>query len=410
MPQKLTPKVLSWATDLDGKTIAQAARTGAMPFVPNHVALMPDAHLGLGATIGSVIPTVGAIIPAAVGVDIGCGMIAVETSLTASDLPDTLEPLLSRIGQAVPAGVGKGHQDAGGSSSRRYDNLGTPATDFDHKQTMTAARQMGSLGSGNHFVEICLPAAVPGNTPESVWVVLHSGSRGIGNQLARRHIKIARELAKTVYGPIHGVKLEDPDLAYFIEGTPDFAAYMTDLLWAQEYALANRETMMDAVLRELVDAIGKTYMTDLADYGPDALELRRINCHHNYTAKEHHMGRDLWITRKGAIRARVGDWGVIPGSMGTSSYIVKGLGNTASFHSSAHGAGRRMSRTQAKREFDVEGLTELMDGKTWNADKASKLLDEDPRSYKDIDRVMAEQADLVEIELELKQILNYKGA
>ncbi len=252
-----------------------------------------------------------------------------------------------------------------------------------------ATRQFGTLGSGNHFVEVCLDA------DDSVWIVLHSGSRGVGNLLAQRHIAAARADMKRRF-----IDLPDPDLAYVVEGTPEFAEYIRDLMWAQEYALANREQMMDVVLAEVQAAAS----------GAVCRERRRINCHHNYTAKEHHQGRNLWITRKGAIRARRGDYGVIPGSMGTNSYIVKGLGHPAAYESSAHGAGRAMSRTKAKKSFDAEGLAALMEGKTWLHQRAGALIDEDPRAYKDIHRVMAQQADLVEIEVELTQILNYKGA
>ena len=398
MPVKVGDRnVLSWATDLDHKTIAQASRTAAMPFVSGHLALMPDAHLGLGATIGSVIPTDGAIIPAAVGVDIGCGMIAVETSLTTDDLPDHLGSLHSNISRSVPAGVGRGHSgsSSAGSIGETWFSAHPNESVTEFSLGSRAVNQLGSLGSGNHFVEVCLDPA------EHVWVVLHSGSRGVGNQLAQRHIKTAKAEMKRMF-----IGLEDPDLAYFVEGTNEFEAYIRDLMWAQEYALANREQMMDEVLTQLMRAVfGGREM----EPGRPPLEKQRINCHHNYSAKEHHHGRYVWITRKGAIRAREGDLGVIPGSMGTSSYIVRGLGNPASYHSSAHGAGRRMSRTQAKRQFDVEGLTKEMRGVAWNAAQAGRLLDEHPGSYKDIDRVMAEQADLVEIVVPLVQVLNYKG-
>ena len=387
MPARIEKaNVLSWADDLDDKTVAQAARTAAMPFLAGHLALMPDAHLGLGSTIGSVIPTTGAVIPAAVGVDIGCGMIAVETAMTASDLPDDLHRLLRGIEQRVPAGVGKGH-NASSAGARWLAGHGNESV-AEAGMERRAVTQFGSLGSGNHFVEVCLD---PGDV---VWVVLHSGSRGVGNRLAQRHIKVAKADMKHRL-----IDLEDRDLAYLVEQTPEFDAYIRDLLWAQDYALANREQMMDAVLAELRRAAP----------GAPHDERRRVNCHHNYTARERHDGRDMWITRKGAIRARKGDYGVIPGSMGTSSFIVRGLGNPDSYESSAHGAGRSMSRTQAKKRFDAAGLSGLMEGKTWLDRKAAALIDEDPRAYKDIHYVMARQADLVEIEVELTQILNYKG-
>jgi len=391
MPNKYNEKLLYWGNDIEGDTLAQAARAASLDIVEGHIALMPDAHWGMGSTIGSVIPTKGAIIPAAVGVDIGCGMIAVETSIKIEDLPDDLRPLLSRIEEAVPAGVGRGHERgynalAGDKWYSKHPNHSVKEFDLGGRATT----QFGSLGSGNHFVEIC-------EDPDgNVWIVLHSGSRGVGNKLAQRHIKIAKGVMKQYFD----IKLPDPALAYFTEGTDEFNAYMTDLMWAQEYALGNRETMMDAVLGCVRNVMG--------DYRWK--ELRRINCHHNYTAQEEHDGKMLWITRKGAIKADVGDWGVIPGSMGTSSFIVKGLGNPLSFNSSAHGAGRRMSRTQAKKDFTPESLTEAMAGKTWLEDRPQALLDEHPGSYKDIHQVMEDQADLVRIDVELTQVLNYKGA
>ncbi len=377
--------VLVWDPELDGETIAQASRAASLPFIAGHVALMPDAHVGLGSALGTVIPTSGAIIPAAVGVDIGCGMIAVETTLDAFNLPDDLGGLLSGIERAVPAGVGQGHQ-TGPYADTTLRVL--PRTELTGKQRDTAFKQMGTLGSGNHFVEVCL------DPEDTVWVVLHSGSRGIGNQLARRHIDIAKGLMKEYLVTLPD---GDTDLAYLVEGTPEFDNYLADLLWAQDYALKNRETMMDAVLGQLARVTGRV------------TTRRRINCHHNYTAQERHSGEHIWVTRKGAIRARRGDYGVIPGSMGTNTFIVKGLGNPASFNSSAHGAGRRMSRSRAKRELTVETLREKMGDRTWLADHAHSLVDEHPDAYKDIETVMRHQADLVSVEVELHQVLNYKG-
>jgi len=394
MPQRISDRLVSWASDLDEQTLAQAERAAGLPFIAGHVALMADAHLGLGATVGSVIPTDGAIIPAAVGVDIGCGMIAVETSLGAGDLPDDLRSLLRRIERAIPAGVGRGHDvrrepdPPGGAWLRKHPNDSVTRDGMGER----AVSQFGTLGSGNHFVEVCL------DEDETVWAVLHSGSRGVGNRLAMKHIRIAKGLMKE-----YVASLPDPDLAYLVEGTPEFDGYMADLLWAQRYALANREEMMDAVLRVLLAEL--RVHAGAASFS----EVRRVNCHHNYTARERHMGRDVWVTRKGAIRAREGDAGVIPGSMGTSSFIVRGLGNPLSLHSSAHGAGRRMSRRQAKRQFTPEQLAKAMEGKMWLADRAHDLLDEIPGSYKDIEVVMRDQADLVAVERELTQILNYKG-
>ena len=387
MPYQVNDKLLSWGSDVEGETLAQAARASTMPFIKGHIALMPDAHVGKGATIGSVIPTEGAIIPAAVGVDIGCGMIAVETSLDASDLPEDLTALLSRIEQVIPAGVGQGHDHTifGDRWLRDNYNYNVDTDGLGNR----AVTQFGTLGSGNHFVEVCLDA------DDGVWVVLHSGSRGVGNKIASKHIAIAKGLMKEYF-----ISLPDPDLAYLVEDTPQFDEYMADLMWAQAYALANRERMMDAVMTELRAAVGVD----------DIVENRRINCHHNYTARENHQGRNMWITRKGAIRARKGDYGVIPGSMGTNSFIVKGLGNNASYHSSAHGAGRKMSRSKAKQVLSTDTLAIAMEGKTWLSDRPQALLDEHPDSYKDIQQVMRDQADLVEVEVELHQILNYKGA
>jgi RNA-splicing ligase RtcB len=392
--------VLSWATDLDPAALDQAAKTARLDFVAGPVALMPDAHVGLGATVGSVISTDGAIIPAAVGVDIGCGMIAVETDLTSTALPDDLAELHTEIARVVPAGVGRGHRSrrerrasrAAGGLHRGAEHWPArrSASELSERLEAKAVDQFGTLGSGNHFVEVCL------DERDVVWVVLHSGSRGVGNELATHHIDTAKGLMREWM-----VELEDPNLAYLVEGSPQFEAYIADMLWAQDYALGNRETMMDAVL----DAVRGTLGGDAGEVA----ERARINCHHNYTVREHHRGRDVWLTRKGAIRARGGDRGVIPGSMGTSSYIVRGLGNPASYDSCSHGAGRRMSRGQARRQLDVAGLRTRMAGKAWNQTQAGKLLDEDPRSYKDIDQVMADQADLVTVDHSLTQILNYKG-
>ncbi len=386
MPSTVRPKVLSWASDVEENTLDQAEKSAQLPFIEGHVALMADAHLGYGATVGSVIPTRGAIIPAAVGVDIGCGMAAIQLGITAEKLPDTLDPLLSKIGEVVPAGVGQGHEDF--STAKIIHKLGSPDTHLSDKQANTVLRQMGTLGAGNHFIEVCLDA------DERVWIVLHSGSRGIGNQIAMSHIKKAKGMMKQYF-----IDVPDPDLAYFVEHTPEFDDYWEDLTWAQEYARLNRVTMMNNILAEFQEFIG--YMVDIE---------MEVNCHHNYTALENHKGRNLYITRKGAISAKAGEMGIIPGSMGTNSFIVSGLGNEASYTSAPHGAGRRMSRTRAKKEFDTESLDRLMEGKAWNADHSKALLDEHPRSYKDVHQVMEDSADMVEITHELTQVLNFKGA
>jgi RNA-splicing ligase RtcB len=394
VPTTITDKLKSWASELDPQTLQQAERTSRLPFVEGHVALMPDAHLGIGATVGSVIPTNGAIIPAAVGVDIGCGMIAVRTSLDASHLPQSLDPLLSLVEASVPAGVGKGHvrTESASRSEVRQDRADAwlaehrPRTELSPKQERTAQDQFGTLGAGNHFLELCL------DETDRVWMVLHSGSRGIGNQLAQGHIKKARGLAAQL-----DERLEDPDLASFVEGTEEFAHYVADLLWAQAYAAANRDQMMDEALRAL-RKVTRRFDEEL-----------RVNCHHNYTAREHHGGKDLWITRKGAIRAGAGELGVIPGSMGAASFVVEGRGNAESFCSCSHGAGRRMSRGEARRSLTAHDLKKRMQGRTWLASRAADLVDEHPDAYKDIHAVMRDQEDLVVVRHTLRQVLNYKG-
>jgi tRNA-splicing ligase RtcB len=386
MPTHINDRLVSWASEVDDETIRQAEKTARLPIVEGHVALMPDAHLGMGATVGSVIPTKGAVIPAAVGVDIGCGMIAAELDVTEDQLPDSLDLMLSRVERAIPAGVGRGHDKAAVNASA-WLATNAPATDLSKDQMGKAAKQFGTLGSGNHFFELCV------DERGRVWLVLHSGSRGIGNQLAQLHIGRARKLAQALQ-----LRLEDPDLAYLTEGTPEFDAYIADMLWAQDYARANRDQMMDTAMREVLHTIGT------------GRETRRLNCHHNFTEREVHDGRELWVTRKGAIRADTGDLGVIPGSMGTRSYIVRGKGVAASWRSCSHGAGRRYSRTKAKKLFSTDDLAAQMAGKTWLEDRAAALVDEIPAAYKDIDQVMADQDDLVEVLHTLRQVLNYKGA
>ncbi|MEU4534790.1 RtcB family protein [Streptosporangium sp. NPDC023825] len=384
MPNQPAPNLVSWASEIDEGTITQAARAARLPFVSGHVALMPDAHIGIGATVGSVIPTEGAIIPAAVGVDIGCGMVATETTLTAADLPDTLSALMPLVERRIPAGVGKGHDDP--STDRALGDLGRPHTALTPHQEKKVSLQFGTLGSGNHFVEVCL------DERDRVWTVLHSGSRGIGNLLATKHIVDAKKMMKR-----QAIGLEDPDLAYLVQNTPEFTAYIEDMLWSQAYAMASRARMDKVLSNALFRVVGK------------GQRLRTINCHHNFTQQETHDGKDLWITRKGAIKADTGDEGVIPGSMGTRSYIVRGLGNPMSYNSCSHGAGRRMSRTRAKRELTAASLTEAMRGRTWNADRAAALVDEHPQAYKPIDQVMADQKDLVAVQHTLRQVFNYKG-
>jgi RNA-splicing ligase RtcB len=386
VPQrKISDKLISWASVLDDATLNQAFKSSRLPIVTSHVALMADAHYGLGATVGSVIPTEGALIPSAVGVDIGCGMIAARTDLAAHHLPDDLSALIPVLTRKIPSGVGKGHEQI---DRKAEDWLAAhrPHTQLDQKQVRRTLTQFGTLGSGNHFFEICLDEA------DRVWVILHSGSRGIGNQLAQHYIQRAQQLTKAM-----GIGLEDRDLAYLPEGTPEFEAYLGDLVWAQEYALANREAMMDVGLNALFAHAGM------------GTQQERINCHHNYTERETHFGREMWITRKGAIKAGPEDAGIIPGSMGTRSYIIRGKGNPDSYNSCSHGAGRAMSRGAARRAFTGKDLARAMKGKTWQSQDADALVDEIPQAYKPIEQVMQDQEDLVEIRHTLRQILNYKG-
>lgn len=375
--------VKKWGDDFDEVTRLQSEKLARSAVVSGHVALMPDGHLGMGATIGSVIPTQGAIIPAAVGVDIGCGMIAVQTDLAQDDLPANLNPLVGKFQRSVPSGVGRSRSKEHPRSKAWMRKHGGH---LDLDQRNKAGLQLGTLGSGNHFLEVCVDEA------SEVWVVLHSGSRGIGNRLATGHIRAAKALARETERA-----LEDPDLAYFLSTDTGYMAYIKDMLWSQRYAMENREIMMDEALHELFRFVGK------------GTERDRINCHHNFAQREKHFGKNVWITRKGAIQARKGDRGIIPGSMGTASYVVRGLGNPDSYTSCSHGAGRRMSRKQAKREFTAEGLSDLMEGRAWNEDNATGLLDEHPHSYKDIDAVMEAQKDLVEVTHRLVQVVNYKG-
>jgi tRNA-splicing ligase RtcB (3'-phosphate/5'-hydroxy nucleic acid ligase) len=391
--EKINPRLYSWATNVEDGTLRQAHRAASLPVVTGHVALMPDAHVGIGATVGSVIPTDGAIIPSAVGVDVGCGMAAVRLDLHADDLPSSLDGLLGPIAKAVPAGVGRGHDKRTSRADRAVDRwlAANPPPDAVQGDLLAKARsQFGSLGSGNHFFEVCL------DEEDRVWLFLHSGSRGVGNVLATRHIARARGLAKHLPGAA-----SDPDLAWFLQGSEDFRTYIEHMTWSQAYAFANRDTMLDAALSTFVRFVRR------------GREVERVNCHHNYAARETHVvdgvERELWVTRKGAIRAGVGELGLIPGSMGTRSYVVRGLGNPLSWMSCSHGAGRRFSRSEAKRRFTAKDLREQMAGRTWQEDQAAALIDEIPSAYKDIDTVMRDQRDLVEVVHTLRQVLNYKG-
>jgi tRNA-splicing ligase RtcB len=361
-----------------------------MPFIHPHVALMPDAHLGLGATVGSVIPTLGAVMPAAVGVDIGCGMIAVRTELGVGDLPDDRAALRQQIERSVPVSAGAyNRRITRDHTQQRIEELRASAEEagFDPASyARTWELQLGTLGSGNHFIEVSL------DERDRVWLFLHSGSRGVGNKIAQHHITVARQLCER-----SGVSLPDRDLAYLVEGTDEFSTYIRQLRWAQHFALLNREEMMDRVAEDLRRWVGLEQVA----------EAERINCHHNYTEQERHFGQQVWVSRKGAINAEAGRPGLIPGSMGTASYVVSGLGNPVSLNSSPHGAGRVYSRTKARKTFTRDQLREAMAGIEYRDTDA--FLDEIPQAYKDIDVVMADAAELVEVRHTLRQIVNVKG-
>ena len=382
---------LPWNT-IEAEAQRQILTTSAMPFVFKHVAVMPDCHYGKGATVGTVLPTDGAVIPAAVGVDIGCGMIAVRTPLTRADIqhPATIRAGIER---RIPMSAGKNNSKLTPTAADRVKTLQRLAKDTranpDQYDTNWKLA-LGTLGGGNHFIEL----AEDGDG--TVWLTLHSGSRGVGNRIGNHYIKVAQDLCKKA-----GIELPDRDLAYLPEDHPAFAAYLRDLNWAQQFALHNRNEMMDRVLTEVSFAV----------YGADGhqadLERQRINSHHNFTQKEQHFGREVWVTRKGAIMARKDDWAMIPGSMGTRSYIVVGKENPLSFHSAPHGAGRRYSRTKARGLFTMDDLSKAMEGIEYRHSKV--LLDEIPGAYKDIDQVMENARDLVEIKYVLKQFVNVKG-
>jgi tRNA-splicing ligase RtcB len=387
--QEISPKLLSWASILEPKTRAQAEMTSSMPFIHPHLALMPDAHLGKGATVGSVIPTAGAIIPAAVGVDIGCGMIAVRTQFTLGQVPPNRRPLRTSIEAAVPLSAGRYNTDVSRQHTQdRLDQLAQHAEQAGFDPASYAGNwrlQLGTLGSGNHFIEVSV------DEQERVWLFLHSGSRGVGNKIAQHHIKVAQRECAT-----RCIDLPERDLAYLTEGTDEFSTYLRQLSWAQRFAFENRAEMMDRVVSCFGDFMGEP-----------VVRQQEVNCHHNYTAQEHHFGQDVWLSRKGAISAREGEWGLIPGSMGTRSYVVTGTGNQLSLCSAPHGAGREYSRSAARRTFTRDDLRRAM-GDIEYRDTAA-FIDEIPAAYKDIDVVMRDAADLVRIEHALRQIVNVKG-
>lgn len=379
--------------DIDSASINQLVKMAQLPFIHSHIAAMPDVHHGIGATVGSVIPSKGAIIPAAVGVDIGCGMNAIRLSLKASDLPDNLHAVRSAIEKRIPVGFEEhAHAAIQGATLNNIGKHLDAITDkhpgllkMQRNFERTWGKQLGTLGGGNHFIELCLDEA------EDVWVMLHSGSRGIGNVIGRYFI----EKAKKDVGKTLG-QLPDKDLAYFTEGTQHFEDYVQAVSWAQDYATLNRREMMRLVLNALQSQLK-----------PFTTTREAINCHHNYVQKETHFGEEVYLTRKGAISAREGELGIIPGSMGAKSYIVRGLGNAQSFCSCSHGAGRRMSRTEAKRRFNSRDLAEQTTGIECRKDKG--VVDEIPSAYKDIDVVMQNQTDLVEVIHTLKQVVCIKG-
>ena len=391
-------KMWTRGVPVDDRAREQLAMAARMPFIFKHVAAMPDVHVGIGATVGSVIPTKGAIIPAAVGVDIGCGMMAARTSLVASDLPDNLEAIRTAIEKAVPHGrdVGRGKRDKG--------SWGDPSTDVVNKWSGLAGRfslitekypklaktnnvtHLGTLGTGNHFIELCL------DREDRAWVMLHSGSRGVGNAIGTYFIELAREDMRRWF-----INLPDKDLAYFPEGTEHFDDYFEAVDWAQDYARNNREMMMQNVIDALRTEISK----------PFEAALEAVNCHHNYVSRENHFGQNILVTRKGAVRAAKGTMGIIPGSMGARSFIVRGLGNAESFCSCSHGAGRVMSRTEAKKTVSLAEHIKATEGVECRKDEG--VIDETPTAYKPIEAVMAAQSDLVEIVHELKQVVCVKG-
>lgn len=374
-------KIWSPKESVEPKAIEQLLNTATLPFVFKHIAAMPDVHLGIGATIGSVIATKGAISPAIVGVDIGCGMMAVKTNLNYKLVQNNIAKIRHSIERSIPVGFENNRRIT--TEVENWAGWINAPTESRKK----ALEQLGSLGGGNHFIEICL------DIENNVWIMLHSGSRGIGNILARQHIDIAKSLMEKYH-----ITLADPDLAYFAEKTLEFEAYMKDLTWSQEYAFENRKEMMRRVLKDLSYAVNNQVPVE---------RLFEVNCHHNYVAKEFHFNSNVLITRKGAVRARKEDFGIIPGSMGTKSYIVKGLGNEESFCSCSHGAGRKMSRTKARDIFTKEDLSKQTLGVECRKDDG--VLDEIPGAYKDIDEVMENQKDLVEIVYTLKQIMCIKG-
>lgn len=374
----------------------QLRNVASLPFIHRWIAVMPDVHVGIGATIGSVIPTVGAVIPAAVGVDIGCGMMAAKTSLRANQLPDNLAGVRSAIEAAVPHGRSVGKRDKGAWHDLPPEVVATWKTLAPQFAVLCAkhpllkntnnVNHIGTLGTGNHFVEVCL------DEHDAVWFMLHSGSRGVGNRIGMHFIELAKRDMERFF-----VQLPDKDLAYFSEGSDNFSNYVEAVEWAQEFAKANRQVMMQRVVNAVSAELGLAFQAD----------VEAVNCHHNYVSREYHFGKDVLVARKGAVRARAGELGIIPGSMGAKSFIVRGLGNEESFHSCSHGAGRVMSRTEARRRLTVADHVAATLGVECRKDV--DVIDESPAAYKAIDAVMDAQKDLVEIVYTLKQVVCVKG-
>jgi tRNA-splicing ligase RtcB len=381
--EKSDERLWSWASELDPQTEEQARATASLPVVDGHVALMPDAHLGMGATIGSVIPTAGAVIPSAVGVDIGCGMAARRLDLTTADVDDParLRAWVDAMATFVPAGLGHWFDTTSERASAWLDE-NPPPDKLEDRERIGA--QLGTLGSGNHFVELVR------DEDDRIWILLHSGSRGAGNRLATFHTEVA---IRTCPGPV-----PHRDLSWLSEGTPAFDDYIRDLMWSQGYARENRRLIL-AHTQEALEA----------SLGHEVAGTEEINCHHNYTALETHGDRTVWVTRKGAIRAGEGELGLVPGSMGQRSYVVRGRGSEASYASCSHGAGRRMSRTKARKALSLDEFVGEMHDVVWQDRDARALIDEAPGAYKPIDQVMRDQADLVEVVHELHAVANYKG-
>lgn len=411
-------KMWTRGVPVDSQAKEQLVNLTSLPFIHKHIAVMPDVHGGIGSTIGSVIPTKGAIVPAAVGVDIGCGMMAVQTNLTAHDLPDSLFTLRSAIEAVIPHGrsdnggkndVGSWQHDMPPQHAARWKLLADRYTAITNKhpkaQAHKTAAHMGTLGTGNHFIEVCLDEA------DQVWVMLHSGSRGPGNRIGSYFIELAKKEMDRYF---IGEYLPDRDLAYLVEHTEYFDDYVTAVHWAQDFATQNREAMMLSVLSTMGKVLRPMAIKNMAanchhKYAIPPFDIKKasINCHHNYVEKENHFGANVWVTRKGAVRARSGELGIIPGSMGAKSFIVRGKGNPESFHSCSHGAGRVMSRTEAKKTITLGQHMEAMQGIEARLD--ADILDESPAAYKDINAVMAAQESLIEIVHTLRQIVNVKG-